>query len=166
MSETPQEFVTRWLNQVPTPVQEHVREAIQAVLAEIERLRLHMDGCGRTTANLAKSAEAAEAERDALRIDLQTADDRNRALRAEVERLRAGIEDNAARWSEMARALTAKAERAEAALYEAAMSLETIAEAGGSTHLSDGLLEAMSQVRGYARNRAGVARAALAGEGK
>jgi hypothetical protein len=63
-------------------------------------------------------------------------------------------------------ALEARVRTLEEALYAAAMSLETIAHAGGSKHLSDGLLEAMSQVRGYARNRAGVARAALAGEEK
>jgi len=34
---------------------------IEELEAEVERLRLHMEGCGRTTYNLAKSAEKAEA---------------------------------------------------------------------------------------------------------
>lgn len=91
------------------------------------------------------------------------------AALAEVERLRKQVEHWKAQAADVARChidAIARAERAEAALCEAAMSLETIAEAGGSTHLADGLLKATSQVRGYARNRAEVARAALGEEGK
>ena len=46
--QTPREIVTRWLNQVPPPVQSHIREAIWVVLgaleqAEVARLRAQWD---------------------------------------------------------------------------------------------------------------------------
>ena len=43
--QTPREIVTRWLNQVPPPVQSHIREAIRVVLTEnaVERRKLNDD---------------------------------------------------------------------------------------------------------------------------
>jgi hypothetical protein len=64
MSETPQEFVARWLNQVPTPVQEHVREAIRAVLASeaqsAEHIQALLDRAQRAEAALHAAAIALE----------------------------------------------------------------------------------------------------------
>jgi hypothetical protein len=84
MSETPQETLAQWQsNPGWWGMQPEVREAIRAVLEDL-RLRDIDCGCNNRVTRL-------EAERDALRIDLQTADDQLRALRAEVERLRIAL---------------------------------------------------------------------------
>ena len=69
MSETPQEFVTRWLNQVPTPVQEHVREAIRAVLASEAQSAEHIQ------ALLDRAQRAEAALRNLETLVLEAAED-------------------------------------------------------------------------------------------
>jgi len=114
MSETPQERVSRWLNDPLVDLADtEVRKAIRAVLAENEAfmsyepcpkcgcgvtascygcrlkaaeaerdaLRLDLAEACRGAAVLARERNEAQGERDALRIDLQTADDQLRALR-------------------------------------------------------------------------------------
>ena len=114
MSETPQQRVSRWLNDPLVDLADtEVRKAIRAVLAENEAfmsyepcpkcgcgvtascygcrlkaaeaerdaLRLDLAEACRGAAVLARERNEAQGERDALRIDLQTADDQLRALR-------------------------------------------------------------------------------------
>jgi hypothetical protein len=95
MSETPQEIVTRWLSGDHEGIamygaSREIREAIRAVLEENEGYLSYEPcpkcGCGVTASCYGCRLKAAVAERDTLRIDLQTADDQLRALRTEVER--------------------------------------------------------------------------------
>ena len=98
MSETPQSVLERYLQDggIITLLLSHVREAIRAVLAQLRQAEILGD-------QAEQEREEAEAERDALRIasdedarallrlnDLLVAAEAERdALRAEVERLRA-----------------------------------------------------------------------------
>ena len=111
-SETPQEAVTRWLDEgsavLTTPPE--VREAIRAVLAEnalhkrwhrkpthgpcctCQKCGQDYDTCRCSLDDVADELQRAEAERDALRSDLADIVTNDEGRRGEVARLSAEIE--------------------------------------------------------------------------
>lgn len=122
--------------------------------AEVERLNAIVLGL----TDPIKSANCRMLEYHQLKEEVERLTDENERLIAEQVALVARRKRNIDELKSERDAAVARAERAEEALREATLSLETISKKAGR----DEYMEDMLQVRGYANSRATVARAALA----
>jgi len=102
MSETPQETLTTYLHRgyiKGTLGPGEVREAIRAVLAQLEQARIDRDEAISQCVSIGRESKKLEAERDALRstvhdlsVQLEESGKEERALREIMRRLVAGID--------------------------------------------------------------------------
>ena len=103
MSETPQETLTTYLHRgyiKGTLGPGEVREAIRAVLAQLEQARIDRDEAISQCVSIGRESKKLEAERDALRstvhdlsVQLEESGKEERALREIMRRLVAGIDN-------------------------------------------------------------------------